>query len=161
MNSKFLYAATVAASLLSVSTLTFADEAPLTRAQVSADLHKAIADGSLKRTDHDVEGATFDTRSATTRARVATELAQDRAERRTLVGADASRDYNPLGTAIHATSTLTRAEVRNETLQAAANGTLRRTDHDDAASLARQARQHTAANRLAQRVQAKFAPDAS
>ena len=92
---------------------------------------------------------------------MATELAQDRAERRTLVGADASRDYNPLGTAIHATSTLTRAEVRNETLQAAANGTLRRTDHDDAASLARQARQHTAANRLAQRVQAKFAPDAS
>ena len=63
MNSKFLYAATVAASLLSVSTLTFADEAPLTRAQVSADLHKAIADGSLKRTGCD------DTASLAVRAR--------------------------------------------------------------------------------------------
>lgn len=51
MNSKLLYAATLAVSL--ISTLAMADEAPLTRAQVNAETQQAIANGTLRRTDYD------------------------------------------------------------------------------------------------------------
>src|ERR1700704_5837425 len=51
MNSKLLFAATIAVSL--ASTLALADEAPLTRAQVQADLNQAIATRTLQRTDYD------------------------------------------------------------------------------------------------------------
>ena len=51
MNSKFLYVATLAVSLL--STLAMADEAVVSRSQVKAELSKAIANGTRQRTDDD------------------------------------------------------------------------------------------------------------
>jgi hypothetical protein len=150
MNSKFLYAATLAVSL--ISTLAMADEAPVTRAQVNAETQQAIADGTLQRSDYD-SGAyrTIAPRSAVTREQVAIELAQDKAARKALIGPNADRNYNPLGTQIFETSTLARSEVKNEVRQAQADGTLQRTDYDDAASIARKARQHAAGHRFAQR----------
>jgi hypothetical protein len=59
MNSKFLYAATIAVSL--VSTLALADEAPLTRAQVKAEAQKAALEGTLPRPD-DSEAALWSAR---------------------------------------------------------------------------------------------------
>jgi hypothetical protein len=161
MNSKFLYAATIAVSL--ISTLAMADEAPLTRAQVNADVQKAIATGALQRSDYDsgsfrTEPAAGPTKS---RAQVGVELAQAKAARATLIGPDANRTYNQFGTQIHEQSTLARSEVKSEVLAAAANGTLQRTDYDDAASMARKAKQHAASATFAQRVKAKFSRDAS
>ena len=159
MNSKFLYAATLAVSLL--STLAMADEAPVSRAQVTADLQKAIANGTLQRSDHDAPQPMSSTRSNTPRTQVVREFAQDRSERQVLVGPDANRDYNPVGTRVLGTSTLARSAVRNEVLQAAADGTLQRSDYEDAASMALKARAHTASATFAQRVKAKFRRDAS
>jgi len=156
MNSKFLYAATIALSLL--STLAMADDAPLSRAQVNAETRQAIANGTLRRTDYDEEFyRPQTTRSTVTRAQVSVELAQDNLARKALVGPEADRNYNPDGTAIFETSTLARSEVKNEVLAAAANGTLQRTDYDDAASLARKANQHAASAHFAQRIKSKFA----
>jgi hypothetical protein len=162
MNSKFLYAATIAVSL--VSTLAMADEAPLTRAQVNADVQQAIASGTLQRSDYD--RGSFRTEPAAvastqSRAQVGIELSQARAARATLIGSDANRTYNPYGTQIHARSTLARSEVKSEVLAAAANGTLQRTDYDDAASLARKANQHAASATFAQRIKARFSKNQS
>ena len=160
MNSKLLYAATIAVSL--ISSIAMADEAPVTRAQVNADLQQAIANGTLKRTDYDVGSYRPQTaRSNVTREQVAIELAQAKTARKALIGPDANRTYNQFGTQILETSTLARSEVKNEVLQAAANGTLQRTDYDDAASIARKSNQHAASSRFAQRVKAKFNRDAS
>ena len=162
MNSKFLYAATIAVSL--ISTLAMADEAPLTRAQVNADVQKAIATGALQRSDYD--SGSFRTEPAAvastqSRAQIGVELAQAKAARATLIGPDANRTYNQFGTQIQARSTLARSDVKSEVLAAAANGTLQRTDYDDAASLARKANQHAASATFAQRVKAKFSRNAS
>ena len=156
MNSKLLFAATVAVSL--VSTLALADEAPPTRAQVQAELQQAIATHTLQRTDYD---ATPNLPSAATsqltRADVIADMSAAKAARASLSGPFRDRSYNPYGTALFATSTLSRAEVKNDVLQAAADGTLQRTDYDDAALIARRAHQHAAAPaRLAQRVKAAF-----
>jgi hypothetical protein len=158
MNSKLLFAATVAISVL--SSVAMADEAtaaePVTRAQVQSELADAIANKTLQRTDYDADrpSAAVSTR---TRADVAADLAVAKTARKALLGPDANRNYNPYGTEIFARSTLTRAEVKSEVLQAAAAGTLQRTDYDDAAVAARRANQHTAApTRLAQRVKALF-----
>jgi hypothetical protein len=156
MNSKFLYAATIAVSL--ISTLAMADETtPVTREQVVADLHKAIADGTLQRTDYDVlRTPARATGPLKTRAQVNAEFAADKTARSALVGPEADRNYNPNGTQIFETSTLTRNEVKAEVLQAAANGTLQRTDYDDPTQLARQAKAHEASASFAQRLKAKF-----
>ena len=160
MNSKFLYAATVAVSL--ISSLAFADEAPVTRAQVNAETQQAIANGTLRRTDYDVGSYRPQAVTSTvTRQQVAIELAQAKQARKALVGPDANRTYNPFGTQIFETSTLARSEVKNEVLQAAQAGTLQRTDYDDVASLTRKANQHAAAATFAQRFKAKFGRDAS
>ena len=56
MNSKLLYAATLAVAL--ASTLAVADDGrsgPLTREQVLNNLHAAQADGNLQRTDYDYD----------------------------------------------------------------------------------------------------------
>ena len=158
MNSKLLFAATVAISVL--SSVAMADEAtaaePVTRAQVQSELADAIANKTLQRTDYDADrpSAAVSTR---TRADVAADLAVAKTARKALLGPDANRNYNPYGTEIFAHSTLTRAEVKSEVLQAAAAGTLQRTDYDDAAVAARRANQHTAApTQLAQRVKALF-----
>lgn len=160
MNSKFLYAATIAVSL--ISTLALADEAPATRAQVNAELRQAIVDGTLQRSDYGVDAYRANQGVSTkTRAQVATELAQASAARKTLVGPEANRTFNPYGTQIHETSTLARAAVKQEVLEAAANGTLQRTDYDDAALVARRANAQAASAAFAQRLKAKFSRHAS
>ena len=155
MNSKLLFAATVAISVL--STVALADEGvPATRAQVQAELNQAIANGSLQRTDYDAD-RTPATVSTATRADVAADLAASKAARKVLLGSDANRTYNPFGTEILKHSTLTRAEVKSDVRQAASAGTLQRTDYDDAALVARRAQQHAAAPaRLAERVKRAF-----
>lgn len=155
MNSKLLFTATVAVSLL--STLAMADEAPLTRGQVKAELNQAIATHTLQRTDYDLDAVPAAAVASTvTRSDVVADLASAKAERKALKGPDANRTFNPSGVAILATSTLTRAEVKAEVLQAQADGTLQRTDYDDAALIARRANQHTAPSVLAQRLKAVF-----
>jgi len=158
MNSKFLYAATVAVSL--ISTLAMADDAPATRAQVNAELRQAVVNGSLQRSDYgpDAYRANPAGTSAKTRTQVGVELAQAKAARATLVGPDANRTFNPYGTKVQESSTLARSEVKQEVLEAAANGTLQRSDYDydDAAQVARNAKAHTAGAAFAQRVKAKF-----
>ena len=157
MNSKLLYAATVALSLL--STLALADEAPLTRTQVNAEVRQAMANGTLRRTDYDDVAVTPVAASAKTRADVAVELAEAKSARKALIGPLKDRSYNPFGTEVLKTSTLARAEVKAEVLQAAAAGTLQRTDYDDGALVARRANAHTASPTLAQRFKAAFARD--
>ena len=160
MNSKFLYAATVAVSL--ISTLAMADEAPPTRAQVNAEVQQARGNGTLQRTDYDSGADRLDAvTSNVTRAQVGAELAQAKAARVGLVGPLANSRYNPYGAQVLQTSTLARNEVKNEVLAAAASGTLQRTDYDDAASMARQSQQHRASGNFAQRFKAKFGRDAS
>jgi len=157
MNSKFLYAATVAISL--ISTLAMADEAPVTRAQVNADLRQAIVDGTLQRSDYSADSyRQVGIASTKTRAQVGVELAQAQAARATLIGPEANRTFNPYGTRVHETSTLARSEVKEQVREAAANGTLQRSDYDydDAALVARDAKAHIAGAAFAQRVKAKF-----
>ncbi|HWH81605.1 MAG TPA: DUF4148 domain-containing protein [Burkholderiaceae bacterium] len=155
MNSKLLYAATVAVSL--ISTLAMADEAPLTREQVKAEVRQAMADGTLPRTDYDgSEWATRATVSTKSREQVGVELAQNRTARKALVGPLTSSNYNQFGLQVLQTSTLARPEVKQEVRDAIANGTLPRTDYDDPVLLARQHRAHTASATLAQRFKAKF-----
>ncbi|MES1163588.1 MAG: hypothetical protein ABUL50_11060, partial [Rhizobacter sp.] len=150
------FAATVAVSL--VSTLAMADEGQLTRAQVQADLNQAIATHTLQRTDYDATpNNVVASTSNVTRSDVATDLAAYKSARKALVGPLKDRSYNPYGTEILAHSTLTRGEVKTEVLQAAAAGTLQRTDYDDAALIARRVNQHAAAPaKFAQRVKAVF-----
>ena len=155
MNSKLLYVATIAISL--ASTLAVADEAAVTRAQVNADVQQARANGTLQRTDYD--SGSYRPQAVTsnvTRAQVGLELAQARAANKALLGPLADSRYNPYGTQVLQTSTLARSEVKNEVLQAQANGTLQRTDYDDVASLARKANQHVVGATFAQRIRAKF-----
>jgi len=154
MNSKLLFAATIAISVL--STVAMADEAPLTRAQVKADLAQAVSTHTLQRTDYDTAPSDVAGTSQRTRGDVVADLATAKAARKALIGPDANRTYNQFGTEILARSTLTRAEVKTEVLQAAAAGTLQRTDYDDAAVAARRANQHVAPSKLAQRVKAVF-----
>ena len=160
MNRKFLYAATVAVSL--ISTLAMADEAPLTRAQVNAEVQQARANGTLQRTDY-ISGAYRPeaVTSNVTRAQVGAELAQVKAARVGLVGPLTNSRYNPYGAEVLQTSTLARNGVKNEVRAAAVNGTLQRTDYDDAALMARQSQQHRASGNFAQRFKAKFGRDAS
>jgi hypothetical protein len=119
---------------------------------VQSELTQAIADKTLQRTDYDADRSNA-VESTITRADVSADLAAAKNARKALRGPDANRNYNPYGTEIFARSTLTRAEVKSDVLQAAAAGTLQRTDYDDAAATARRANQHTAApTQLAQRV---------
>ena len=60
-------------------------------------------------------------------------------------GSARSRTYNPFGTELLQVSTVTRAQVKAETLEAVANGTLPRSDYDyDQALVARRASEHVA-----------------
>ena len=155
MNSKLLFAATIAISL--VSTLALADEGQLSRAQVNADLNQAIATHTLRRTDYDSTPVNAVITSDRTRADVGADLASAKAARKALIGPNANRTYNPDGVAVLARSTLSRDVVKDEVLQAAAAGTLQRTDYDDASLVARRANQHAAPSNFAQRVKAIFA----
>ncbi|MDP3824186.1 MAG: DUF4148 domain-containing protein [Burkholderiales bacterium] len=133
MNAKFLFAATVAVSALATfaSTTVLADEinAPLTRAQVNAELDQARADGTLLRTEYDFNRADQSVRSVRTRADVVAEFAAARAQPVT-VDHNSSLDANPFGADVYAASTRTRAEVKAETLEAIALGTIPRNDYE-------------------------------
>ena len=159
MNSKFLYVATIAVSLL--STLAMADEGAVSRTQVKAELSKAIANGMLQRTDHDADRRDAVAGSTQTRDQVLADMAESKADRKRLKSPDANRTFNPSGTEIYRPSVVTRAEVKADVLQAAANGTLQRTDYDDAALIARRAKAHTASTTFAQRVKAALSPSES
>jgi len=89
MNSKFLYVATIAVSLL--STLAMADESVVSRSQVKAELSQAIADGTLQRTDYDADRRDAAPRSTQTRDRVLAEMAASKADRKRLKGPGFSR----------------------------------------------------------------------
>ena len=157
MNSKLLYTATVALSLL--STLALADEAPLARSQVNAEVRQAMANGTLRRTDYDDQARSPVAPFTETRAEVGVEMAEAKTARKALIGPLEDRSYNPFGAEVLKTSTLARAQVKAEVLQAAAEGTLQRTDYDDGALVARRANAHTASPTLAQRFKAAFARD--
>jgi hypothetical protein len=155
MNSKLLYAATIAVSL--IGTLAMAGNAvsaPLTRAEVTSELAAARANGTLQRTDYDADKQIPSTNANTSRDQIRSELADSKVARSALKGPNADRTYNQYGTEILKTSILSRAEVKNEVREAAANGTLQRTDYDDAALVARRANAHAASAKFAQRVKA-------
>ena len=153
MNARLLFVATVALSLASSFVLADESNASLTRDQVTAQVLKARADGTLQRTDYDTGTVTSAT-STRTRADAYADLAASKASRKVLVGPDANRTYNQFGTEIYARSLVTRAEVRAEVLQAAASGTLQRTDYDDQAAVARRVHAHQAGSVVAQRIKA-------
>ncbi len=140
MNSKLLNAATIAVSL--ISTVAMAGEAQ----------DREYGPGAYRAET---------TQSTVTREQVRVELAQAGQSRKALVGPLANRNYHPSGTQVLETSTLARSEVKDETLRAAAAGTLQRTDYDDVASLTRKANQHAASANFAQRFKARFSKSQS
>ena len=162
MNRKFLFAATIAVALL--STVAMADEAPaaaaatpLTRAQVSAELARATANGSLQRTDYDADARTFAQPSTVSQAQVSADMVAATQSRKDLMGPDRNGSYNPFGAQVNARSTLARAAVKVDVRKAAANGTLQATDYDDAALVARRVAAHAASVGTAQRIKAFIA----
>lgn len=143
MNAKFLFAATVAVSALATfaSTTVLANEidAPLTRAQVTAQLEQARANGTLQTTDYDFGVAGRSQNPSLSRSDVLATLA---AKPSALLANSSARNrsYNPFGTELLQASTVTRAAVKTETLEAVANGTLPRTDYEyDQSQVARRA----------------------
>ncbi len=133
MNAKLLFAATVAVSALATfaSTTVLADEvnAPLTRAQVTAQFEQARAAGTLQTTDYDFANASRAQGTALSRSDVVATLATKPSA--LLANSSArSRSYNPFGTELLQASTVTRAAVKTETREAVANGTLPRTDYE-------------------------------
>jgi hypothetical protein len=151
MNAKLLFAATVAVSL--ASTLAMADQGTVTRQQVIADLNQAAANGTLQKTDYDFDKADRAVASTKTRDQVAAELAAAKRGSPLLVSqSDKSRNYNPFGTELRQTSTLTRAEVKADVVQAMRDGSLPRTDYDyDQALVSRRINNHVAKPIFAQR----------
>jgi hypothetical protein len=133
MNAKLLFAATVAVSALATfaSTTVLADEiqAPLTRAQVTAQFEQARADGTLQRTDYDGYNADRAVRSTRSRADVLAELAAAKLNP-AWVDHNSSFDANPFAFERPFASTVTRAQVKAETREAVAKGTIPRNDHE-------------------------------
>ena len=159
MNAKLLFAATVAVSALATfaSTTVLADEvnAPLTRAQVVAQFEQARAAGTLQKTDYDINVASPAQGAALNRADVVAALAA-RPSPLLANGSARSRNYNPFGVELLQSSTVTRAAVKAETLEAAANGTLQRTDYEyDQSVVARRAVDKSAKPTLARLFRSK------
>lgn len=127
MNSKFLYAATIAVSL--VSTLALADEAPLTRAQVKAEATKAALEGTLPRPDDPAFVYAQATPSTLTREQVVADLRRSPAVGIALIAPEEA-GYQDLHPQSQGSSTLTRSEVQSEVRQAVKDGTLRRPDDE-------------------------------
>jgi Domain of unknown function (DUF4148) len=115
MNAKLLFAATVAVSALATfaSTTVLADElnAPLTRAQVTAQFEQARANGTLQTTDYDFGVASRSQSPALSRSEVLATLA---AKPSALLANSSARNrsYNPFGTELLQASTVTRAAVK-------------------------------------------------
>ena len=133
MNAKLLFAATVAVSALATfaSSTVLADEInpPLTRAQVTAQLEQARANGTLQTTDYDFGVSSRSQSPALSRSEVVATLAA-RPNALLANSSARSRSYNPFGAELLQASTVTRAAVKAETLEAVAAGTLPRTDYE-------------------------------
>jgi len=146
MNAKLLFAATVAVSALATfaSSTVLADEinAPLTRAQVSAELDQARANGTLQRTEYDFNNADRTARSVRSRASVVAELGATRTNA-VRVDHNSSLDANPFGADWYAASTVTRAQVKAETREAIALGTIPRNDYEYGQNIAARRVTHT------------------
>ena len=90
MNRKFfLYAATVAVSLVSIFAM--ADQATPTRDQVIAEVAAARANGTLQRTDYDIQTAVPGAASNLGREQVVAEARAASASRKALTGPNANR----------------------------------------------------------------------
>jgi hypothetical protein len=122
MNTKLLFATTMA--LAAASTCALADQAPVSRAAVTADTQQAARAGKLHRTDYDDELAARPAPgSQTTRKDVVAKLKAPRDAR--IVGPLRSGSYNPWGTETMRDPIYARAEVKAEVLEARAEHTLR------------------------------------
>jgi len=135
MNAKLLFAATVIVSTVAglASTAAMAqDSAPATRAAVIEQVRQAAADGTLRRTDADVDRQDLSAGpTSASRAHVLAEMAQTRSAAKP-AGPAGARLYNPFGADLARPSTRARADVKADVLKAAAEGTLQRTDYDAA-----------------------------
>lgn len=132
MNAKLLFVATVAVSALATlaSTTVLAANAPLTRAQVNAEFAQARASGTLQRTDYDYfNTADHTARSTRSRADVVAELAGAKPNP-AWVDHNSSFDANPFAAERPFASTVTRAQVKAETLDAIAKGTIPHNDYE-------------------------------
>ncbi len=172
MNSKLLFAATVALALASVAS-SFAqaadNTAPRTRAEVKADVQRVIADGTLPRTEYGLSyGRSLDGRDAigastTTRAQVVAEL--QAAQRTAGYRAVLASDYNAYPAEQNRASTVTRAQVKAEVTDAIAAGTLPVSDYAGDRQFVTTHAKAPAPSRapatLAQRLKAAFGRDAS
>lgn len=131
MNAKLLFAATVAVSALATfaSSTVLADVGPLTRAQVNAEFEQARANGTLQRTEHDFYAVDRAVRSTRSRAEVVAELAAAKPNP-AWIDRNSSFDANPFFAERTFASTVTRAQVKAETLAAMAKGTIPRNDYE-------------------------------
>jgi len=168
MNAKLLFAATVALAITS-SLSSFAQAAdnttPLTRAEVKAEVQRAIADGTLPVTEYGLSFGARDTAipSTKTRSQVLGEL--QAAQRTAGYRAVLASDYNVYPTEQNRASTVTRAQVKAEVAQAMADGTLPVSDYAGDDQIVRTHAKAPAANRvsasLAQRLKTALGRDAS
>lgn len=153
MNSKFLYAVTIAVSL--VSTLALADEAPLTREQVKAEARKAALEGTLRHPDFDLAVHRPQTPSTLTREQVVADLKRSPAVGIALIAPEEA-GYHDMHPQSQGSSTLTRSEVQDEVRQAVKDGTLPHPDDSEATLWsARRLGTPTAAPTVSQRGKAK------
>ena len=168
MNAKLLFAATVALAIASSFAQAADNHTPLTRADVKAEVQRAIADHTLPRTEYSLShDMTYGARSAigasrTTRSQVVAEL--QAAQRTGGYRAVLASDFNIYPTEQNRVSTVTRAQVKAEVAQAMADGSLPASDYAGDPQLARPHARAVAVSRasatLAQRLKAAFGRDA-
>ncbi len=168
MNAKLLFAATVALAITS-SLSSFAQAAdataPLSRADVKAEVQRAIASGSLPVTEYSLSFGARDAAlsSTTTRSQVLADL--QAAQRTAGYRAVLASDYNVYPTEQNRATSVTRAQVKAEVAQAMADGTLPVSDYAGDDQIIRTHAKAPAANRasatLAQRLKAALSRDAS
>ncbi|MEO8524333.1 MAG: DUF4148 domain-containing protein [Caldimonas sp.] len=147
MNSKLLYAATVALAL--ASGLAMADEGqPVTHDQVANDWNQAVAAGTVRKNDYDYDK--YDARALSTRTRDEV-LADMKASRppKELLGPLRNRTFNPAGMETLRVSSLPRADVKAQVVAAVHEGTLRHSDYDDMPVRARRVTERVSAPVLA------------
>ena len=123
MNAKHILAATMGLAL--ASSLSLAEEAPVTRAAVIADYQQAARAGQLHRNDYADELASRPPQgsSQVAREQVVAQLKSPTDAR--LVGPLRNRTYNPFGTELMQDPIYTRAEVKADVLQARSEHALR------------------------------------
>lgn len=164
MNAKLLFVATVALAIASSFAQAANDHAPLTRADVKADVRRAIVDGTLPRTEY---GLTYGVRdgfaaSTLTRAHVVAEL--EAAQRTPGYRATLASDYNIYPADQIRGSMVTRGEVKAEVARSIADGSLPFSDYaGDNQFDARRAKAPAASRTfatLAQRLKAAFGREA-